>query len=398
MKLNRFLVLTMVLLFSPGLRIFGQTFELSIRNKTISGSDFLFDLYMLRTGSMDLYLGHSDFSLVFNRSSFTSPTTMVVTAADTLLAHYSLSTSIVSDSIITLNVGQPSFANQSEFDSKIQMISHDGMGTLIGKMKITGVSSIAHARDLHWATDSTDMYYTILHNLSDADPWRSNEITNNGSYSKDVKVYVTAWLEGAFAAGMDTMTTALNPAYLPVASPYADSASTLISAIPDSAVDYVYLEFRRHPHSATMNSQSTFISTHGRIFSINGTKGLWIDLVPGYYYILARHRNHLAIMSADSLYLNSTPVEYNFTDSPAKFYGSGGCVELGSGSGKWGMIAGDTNGSGIITVADKAPIVTSLNKAGYYKADTNFSGIVTVADKAKIVANLNKASTVPSQN
>jgi hypothetical protein len=397
MKLTRVLFWTLMIILYTSSLLKSQTFDLCIRNKTISGSDLLFDLYMLNTGTSAIYLGHSDFALVFTKSCFTSPTTTIMAAADTLNAYYSLSPAIVSDSIVILNIGQPAFTDQSQFDQRIQRISHEEMGTLIGRIKITGVSSPSHARDIKWISDTAETYHTIVNNLGETSPWLSVDISSNASFSQNVKLFAKVWLEGTFVAGQDSMMTELNPTYLPGKSPYADSASALVGAIPDSTVDYVYLEFRRTLNGATLNGQSAFIGSHSHIFSLDGQGGFWIDLVAGYYYVLVKHRNHLAVMSADSIYLNSTPAYYDFTDSDSKFYGTGGCVELGSGSGVWGMMAGDTNDSGIITVADKAAITAHLNQSGYFAADTNLSGIVTVADKAKIAANLNKASTVPPQ-
>jgi hypothetical protein len=85
--------------------------------------------------------------------------------------------------------------------------------------------------------------------------------------------------------------------------------------------------------------------------------------------------------------------EYDFTTGADKYYGTGGAKDLGGGV--YGMIAGETNGTGTITVADKALIVADLNKSGYYTADLNFSGTVTVADKSFIVQNLNQSTQVP---
>jgi hypothetical protein len=89
-----------------------------------------------------------------------------------------------------------------------------------------------------------------------------------------------------------------------------------------------------------------------------------------------------------------TATTYDFTTGSNKFFGgSAGATEIESG--KWGMIAGDVNFSGIITNSDKDPINTDLNSSGYYDSDVNMSGIVTNSDKDLINANINKSSQIP---
>ena len=113
----------------------------------------------------------------------------------------------------------------------------------------------------------------------------------------------------------------------------------------------------------------------------------------GDYYIVVRHYNHLAVMSSGLCVLNGiTPYSWDFTGSESQYYGSGGCALLEANT--WGMLAGDSNGSGIVTNSDKDPIIGALNQVGYNDADINLSGIVTNADKDKIIENLNKASAV----
>ncbi len=90
-----------------------------------------------------------------------------------------------------------------------------------------------------------------------------------------------------------------------------------------------------------------------------------------------------------------TATVYDFTTGSDKFYGgASGAIEVEAGV--WGMIAGDTNNSDIVTNADVDPINTDLNNSGYYDSDANLSGIVTNADVDFINSNLNKSSQVPN--
>ena len=91
---------------------------------------------------------------------------------------------------------------------------------------------------------------------------------------------------------------------------------------------------------------------------------------------------------------NTNTATYDFTTGSDKYYGqANGAKELQSGV--WGMIAGDSNGSGIVSSSDKDPINSELNSNGYYSSDINMSGIVTSSDKDLVNANNNMATQVP---
>ncbi|MBN1996349.1 hypothetical protein JW935_02270 [candidate division KSB1 bacterium] len=375
--------------------LYGQTFDLCVRNKSFAGNALSFDIYMQQTGTTDLFLGHSDFALVFNHTCFTSPTVQVLTAAGTIWNNYNLGAAIKDDSVIVYNVGQPAFSNQTEFDSKIQQVSSGGNGTLIGQIKITGLTKTGNATNLRWIWNETLTHQTIVHALNNAADWESTDITLNANIIYRPDLFVRIFLQGAFDIGNGNMVTTLNPTYLPEKPPYADSLTATVAGIPDSVVDYLNIEFRQQTDGPTVGAGSVFIGQNGYVFSLQlDSPGLALDLADGSYYIVLHQRNHLSVMSANPVNLSSRAATFDFTSNGSAFYGTNGGVDI-TGAGVWGMIAGETNDTGIVTVADKAPVVDKLNEAGYYKADTNFTGIVTVADKAYIVKNLNKASTVP---
>ena len=62
--------------------VLSQTFTLSIQNQTLNGTEFIFDIYMLRTGDTDIYLGACDFVLTFNEANFSSDTYTIVDQGD----------------------------------------------------------------------------------------------------------------------------------------------------------------------------------------------------------------------------------------------------------------------------------------------------------------------------
>jgi hypothetical protein len=164
--------------FISGL-LFGQTFTLTVQNQSAVGSEFHFDIYMLRTGGTAVYLGDSDFVLTFNSGNFTGPTYEVVTAG--LTGWYSFGLDIVSGNRAVVNLQKPPFSNQTEFDARVQAISNSGNGTLIASVKITGITNSSGTAGLQWRTVTPNQ--TIVTTLDNVDPWLSSDITGGGTYT-----------------------------------------------------------------------------------------------------------------------------------------------------------------------------------------------------------------------
>ncbi len=164
---------------------FGQTFELTVQNQQVSGSDFVFDIYILRTGGTNIYLGNSDFVLTFNAENFTSPSYEIVTIGTTRLdTYYSLATSILSGNRAILNVGAPTPTTQAQFDSRVEVISNSGNGTLIATVKLTNISNPSATAGLQWRLILPNK--TIVNNFQNTSPWTQSDISANGTYTNPV--------------------------------------------------------------------------------------------------------------------------------------------------------------------------------------------------------------------
>jgi len=153
-------------------------YTLSIQNQQVSGTDFIFDIYMLRTGTTDIYLGDSDFVLTFNSGNFTTPDALVLTAESRLFTWYTMDASIVATNRIILSIGKASFSNQSQFNERVQIIGTSGNGTLIGQIKITNISTPGGTADLQWRL--TEPNRTKINRIDTADPWTQY---NNDAYA-----------------------------------------------------------------------------------------------------------------------------------------------------------------------------------------------------------------------
>ncbi len=174
-------LLILLLLFASITAAQTYDFTLTVQNQQVSGSDFIFDIYMLRTGSADIYLGECDFVLTFNNGNFTSPVASVVTAESRIATWYTLSPTIEATNRIILNVQKAPFSNQTDFDNRVQVIGTSGNGTLIAQIKITNISNAGGTAGLQWRT--SDLNKTNIQRLDNTDPWALVNITSSGTYT-----------------------------------------------------------------------------------------------------------------------------------------------------------------------------------------------------------------------
>jgi hypothetical protein len=152
------------------------------------------------------------------------------------------------------------------------------------------------------------------------------------------------------------------------------------------AIDTIRIEIRPSATSSIRKSAPAWLLTNGTIRAFADTTKDYVvfDTTAGYYFVVVRHRNHLAIMSKDSISLDPTPVLYNFTTGQSQAYGTNGMVGIGT---KYAMWAGDVTGNGILRYNlggnDRLPILTRIGGtninatvSGYYNEDVNMNGVV----------------------
>ena len=230
--------------------------------------------------------------------------------------------------------------------------------------------------------------------LWEAEFWGS---LNLSTLKFDAKVF----LEGAF---QDTqMHNYLNIlGLIPPQQPYSQSpwnynGNELLQTIPSEMVDWVLVELRTSTSaSSSVYKKAGIILQDGSIKSTDGISPLSLDgLDEGNYYIVIYHRNHLPILSSFPINFSSTITNYDFTTSMAQAYGIEPLKEIGSGV--YGMIAGDGDGNGGITIVDRNQFWQLQNgNLGYLSGDFSLDGGVTIKD-CNQYWNINngKASQVP---
>ncbi len=214
-------------------------------------------------------------------------------------------------------------------------------------------------------------------------------------YEAKVLVETKIFLEGPYDINNHVMKTDLNDnGYIPTTAPYPEDTRT-IASIPANVVDWVLVELRETENGTAVASKSALLHKDGRIVNDDATSGvIEMPVSDGNYYIVIKHRNHLAVMSAGAVSLNGTTSSlYDFTTSASQFYGTDGAIELETNA--WGMISGDADGSGVIDAGDRNSTWNDRNKSGYEDSDVDLSGVVDAGDRNKTWNNRNKSSQLP---
>jgi len=207
------------------------------------------------------------------------------------------------------------------------------------------------------------------------------------SFTLSLKVF----LEGPFNDSV--MSTEIN-SLLPVNQPFAQSpwnyqGDENVSIIPNpEIIDWVLIELRdaQDAGSATpdtrLSRRAAFLLSNGSVVDTNGYSNLTFNLsVQNHLYVVVIHRNHLGVMSAFPAQLLGNNYSFDFSIGSGQAYGGiNGHKEIASGI--WGMISGDSNGSGLINSADKILYWNlQAGQTGYLPSDFNFDKTVDNRDK-----------------
>lgn len=235
---------------------------------------------------------------------------------------------------------------------------------------------------------------------------------------------VNIFLQGPFNSSAGNMFTTLNSSgYLPIIQPYnqapwnysgTESVPSEFFSVQTNIVDWVLVELRQTPSGSAVSRRAALLRNDGKLVDcVDGvSQVIFTNVSSGNYYIVIRHRNHLAVMSSSFAPVNTSPALYNFSTGLSQFYG-GDAKDLGNGI--YGLYSGDVNANGQIKYNgsgnDRSFILSILSGNqlsvlnGYYKEDINMNGQVkyngSANDRSFILANLDgnqlgvKNSNVP---
>jgi hypothetical protein len=191
---------------------------------------------------------------------------------------------------------------------------------------------------------------------------------------------VKVFLQGPYVAAADTMANTLRKNGW-LATHFGSIP------IPTLAVDSINIELRDSAAAAAATHRRfapAWLLTNGTVRGFADTTRTSISfdsLAAGKYYVVVRHRNHLAIMSSqkDSIDNNSTPVAYDFSTGQTQAWGTNAMKAVGT---RFALFAGNGNGDGLINGADQNSVWRVQNGLpGYYGGDFDLNGLVNGGDQ-----------------
>lgn len=190
-------------------------------------------------------------------------------------------------------------------------------------------------------------------------------LARKGYSDKYVVVKVKAFLQGPFNSSTGLMNTILNTNNLIpknvhpyTTTPWNYDGLERVVNYPTGVVDWVIIELRDPINPAIIISKrAAFIKNDGNLTEIDPINAGSSDIIftgvsPGNYYVVVKHRNHLAVMSASPIALSASSSLYDFTTAQNKAFTTGPDPMVILGVGKYGMYAGDANSDGTINAID----------------------------------------------
>lgn len=204
----------------------------------------------------------------------------------------------------------------------------------------------------------------------------------------DPIVFLQGALLSPYTGEESLMRDDLRSLYLPTTSPYADAATCAASVfndggtsttglMDDDIVDWIWVELRDALSNTTVVAgQSALIQRDGNVVAVDGVSNLEFEMPDGDYYVAVRHRNHLGVMTLNTVSLSSTVAALNFTDSTSQItYGPNAQTDIGMPTNVVAMWAGNANGN------------TSVSYQGASN-DTNTIKDQVIADQTGTPSNL----------
>jgi hypothetical protein len=217
-------------------------------------------------------------------------------------------------------------------------------------------------------------------------------ISDEVTLTTGIRVQAKVLLEGAYLNSGLMRTDLLDAELLPNNQPFSTEPwlyndEIVVNDFPPNISDWVLLELRDENNTSVVAQKAGFVRNDGILINSDGSEGIVFEqLVSGNYYIIVRPRNHVAVMSSNSLELPNLTT-YDFTSSALQAKGDNQMVALNDGS--FALAGGDVNSDGVITVTDfniYQNNIAALNS--YSTSDIDLNSSVTVSDFNVYVSNI----------
>jgi len=206
-----------------------------------------------------------------------------------------------------------------------------------------------------------------------------NGAVDVGAYELAFRTHARVLLEGPYQPGPHAMTTALlDGGILPLTPAYHGNHAQA-RTLPSNTTDWVLIELH-DSNRVTQASQVGLLRNDGVVQPVGGGTGVVVEASPGEaLFLVVKHRNHPAVMSAQPLVFTNVLTTHDFTIGPTTTYdATNTLIEVEPGV--WAMIAGDADGDGRITEIDRQIVTQQLGKTGYLAGDLNLDGVVDDSD------------------
>lgn len=203
-------------------------------------------------------------------------------------------------------------------------------------------------------------------------PPTSTPAVTPSAYAGLSRLNVRVLLAGPYSAATGKMATTLNSlSWIPTTTPYrGDFAPTAASTpkLPNNfflvntdMVDWVQIELRVGTEKKnTILRKSVLVDSSGELRDLDASIGVSVPVKAGNYFLVIRHRNHLAVMTAAPIAVgaNSNLVDLTRSRSGVRpcvntvtVYGASDCLKQVS-AGVYAMFSGDVNQDGAIRYDD----------------------------------------------
>ncbi len=227
-------------------------------------------------------------------------------------------------------------------------------GTLIPAGKIMPGDSAKFT--LTFTPDSAGTKNAVVNIAStDCDEKNYDFAVKGNSVSATKQLDLTMFIQGFYDSGTDAMISDTVQVKIRNSSPpynIVDSSKTIVNS----------------------SGQGTFIFSN----AVNGTN----------YYIAVKHRNSIETWSSIAKPFTSSLLNYNFTDSTTKAYGSNQIL-IDTAPIKYGIYNGDVNQDGTIDASDLSEVdnAASESLSGYVISDVTGDNFVDAGDLSKVENN-----------
>ena len=154
----------------------------------------------------------------------------------------------------------------------------------------------------------------------------------------------------------------------------------------DAIVDWVFVEIRSGlANTSTIATRAALLQQDGDIVDVDGLSSLDFAGIPaGNYYVLIRPRNHLGVISANSLALSPTSTLFDLATDDSNALGTNlSLKDLGDGF--FALYSGDFDANGQVQNTDATQMILTIGTAGYLPGDIDMNGQVQNSELQNIL-------------